>query len=259
MNTKKPKVCLVDYTKNPIELMCLAHLIMHNKAPDSIEELKKDPKKWLGMSVDEYYEKFLKLDGMPTFLEFANLTFKIENVSRNLTHQAVRHRIGMSYSQQSLRCVNLPEFASKGNYTMCEQGDKNFYHKQMLNIQEIYNEALKNKIPTQDSRGLLPMNIHTSIMMCGSFRAIKDMINKRLCLKTQSEFRSVAEQMKEHIKKIDKRLLFFIGAPCEVSNYKFCMMKAECENQYKEGKLTGTQNTNYCCPIYLSKFVNKAK
>jgi len=250
----KAKVSLISWTKNPIELMCWARRVMHHPVPSSLDKIISNPKKWLGMEIDDYVQQILLKDGMPTFLEYVSFVFKLENVSRALTHQLVRHRIGFSFSQQSMRCVNLPEFATNHNYTEPEQGNKKLYHKTMLEIQKLYNNALKNGIPTQDARGLLPMNIHTTITFCCSFRALKEMINKRLCLKTQKEFRDVAAQIVNLIKKIDKRLLLWIGMPCK---FGYCIMKGENEEQYRKNQLEGVQNTDKVCPIYLKKFISK--
>ncbi len=255
---KKAKISLINFTPHPIETMAMARRVMHSKIPDSIKEFKKNPKKWLDVSLDEYVEDTLLKDGMPTFLEYINLTFKLENVSRALQQQLTRHRIGFSYSIQSLRCVELPKFAEEYNYyNPYAVGTEEFinYHNCMFNIQENYKEALKNGASTQEARGLLPMNIYSTITFSCSLRALIGMINKRLCLKTQGEFRNIAALiMKEISKKLDKRILKWIGPPCKVQGY--CMMKGENEQQLKKNKLKGKQNTDHVCPLYL-KFLKK--
>jgi len=252
----KPKATLVNHTPNPIETMCWTRRVMHAPIPDTLEELKNNPKKWLGMPVNQYVKDVLFQDGMPTFLECVSLTFKLENVSRALQQQLTRHRIGFSYSIQSMRCIDLPNFADDGIYcNPFKEGTERYiaYHKKMLNIQEEYRQALKEGVPTQDARGLLPMNIHSTITFSCSLRAFIAMINKRLCLKTQGEFREVANLMvKEISKKMDKRILKWIGPPCKTQGY--CMMKGENEQQLKENKLTGRQNTEYVCPLYIELF-----
>jgi hypothetical protein len=71
----------------------------------------------------------------------------------------------------------------------------------MLLIQDTYNDALKNDVCIQDARGLLPTNIYTTITFSCTPRAFFGMINKRLCLKTQGEFREVAMLMQKEIYK----------------------------------------------------------
>lgn len=254
----KAKVKLISFTQDPLLLMCMVRRVMHSPIPDSLEELKQDPEKWLGCSLDEYIEDVLLKDGMPTFLEYVNLTFKLENVSRALQQQLTRHRIGFSYSIQSLRCVDLPNFASnKDYYNPYKEDEDNYksYHAKMLNIQESYREALQENTPIQDARGLLPMNIYSTITFSCSLRALVGMINKRLCLKTQGEFREVAELMKKEIsEKMDKRILKWIGLPCDFGK---CIMQGENEQQLKENKLTGKQNTDHVCHVYIQRFTKK--
>lgn len=249
----KPKVSLINYTPMPLQTMCYARRVMHNPVPDSLHEFNKNPKKFLDMDCDKYFNDVLLKDGMPTFLEYVLFTFKLENVSRSLQQQLTRHRIGFSFSIQSLRCVNLPKFAKNGNYTNpYDIKDKRHkaYHSMMLGVEKIYNNALKKEIATQDARGLLPMNIHSTITFSCTFRALIDMVNKRLCLKTQEEFRSVAEQIINCIKNIDKRLVVYFKTPCD---YGKCMMEGENFEQYKKGLLTGKQNTDHVCPKWVKK------
>ena len=250
---QNPKVVLVNWTQNPIETMCFARQAMLNKLPDTIEEIKQDPEKWLGMSVDDYVNKMLLPDGMPTFLEYISLTFKVENVSRAWTHQMVRHRIGFSYSQQSMRCVKAENFASNGMFHLPSTvEDKEKFVDNMLDIEKIYNEAIASGMSAQDARGLLPTNIYTSMTFSCSLRAFIGMINKRLCFMAQGEWKEVASQMvAEIINKIDPRITKWIGPPCK---FGYCIAKGDQEQKYLEGKITGKANTDYCCPLFIGKF-----
>lgn len=248
------KVSLINYTKKPIETMCYARRVMHSKVPDSLDELVWNPRAWLGTDFDTYVKEVLLQDGMPTFSEYVNFTFKLEGVSRALQQQLTRHRIGFSYSIQSLRCIDLPNFADEHQYynPFPENSSENRnYHSQMVAIQRLYRNALADGVPTQDARGLLPMNIYSTITFSCTFRALKDMLNKRLCLKTQDEFRIVADEIVKQLNEIDPRLLNWIGPPCR---YGKCMMKGENEEQFTAGKLEGKQNTDHCCPRFVKMF-----
>jgi thymidylate synthase (FAD) len=251
---RQPKACLINYTQDPIETMCYARRVMHSPVPDTLGELKAEPEKWLGSSIDDYVENILMKDGMPTFLEYVGVTFKLENVSRALQQQLTRHRVGFSYSIQSLRCVDLPNFADDMNYHnpfQEETKEFNSYHQKMLRVQDEYRQALEDGVPTQDARGLLPINIYSTITFSASLRALIGMMNKRLCIKTQGEFRDLAYKMQEQIKdKMDPRILNWIGMPCKFGR---CMMSGENEEQLRENKLEGKQNTDHVCPVYAEK------
>jgi len=50
-------------------------------------------------------------------LEFATFNFRIEGVSRALTHQLVRKRVGVAFCQESQRRI---EYGSRFNYIVPE-------------------------------------------------------------------------------------------------------------------------------------------
>src|SRR5829696_3961759 len=56
----------------------------------------------------EYLEN-IKKQGHGSVLEHANYSVLVEGVSRSLTHELVRHRAGMAYSQLSQRYVDESE------------------------------------------------------------------------------------------------------------------------------------------------------
>ena len=252
----KAKATLISSTPDAVPLMCWVRRAMHSKIPDSLEELKSNPKKWLGKSLDDYFNQILLQDGMPTFLEYVNTVWKLEGVSRALTHQLVRHRIGFAFSQQSMRCVRAESFAKDGNFHLPGTvKNKNLYTNCMKEVEKLYNQLLESGVSTQDARGILPTNVHTVITFSANLRALFGMLNKRLCYKTQGEFQQLAKQMVEQVGKIDKRLLKFVGPPCEVTGH--CIMKAENEEQLREGKLKGKQNTEQVCPRYMERKNNE--
>jgi len=254
--TKKAKVKLVNSTPKPVETMCWARRVMHAPVPDSIHHFNGfgNGENYLGMSVHEYFNKVLLKDRMPTFLEYVTVTFKLENVSRALQQQLTRHRIGFSYSIQSLRCVDIPNFAKDGAYYNPYKADSEkywIYQNYMEVIQVVYTNALSGDMPTQDARGLLPMNIHSTITFSCNLRALVGMVSKRLCNKTQGEFREVAAQIVTQVCELDNRLKSFFKRPCDQGK---CMMEGENQIQYDNKQLEGEQNTDHTCPIFVKKF-----
>lgn len=102
----------------------------------SIEELKDKV-------TPEDAEKFLKMIleiGHGSILEHSSITFGIEGVSRSLTHQLVRHRVGSSYSQKSQRYVSEGQFEYIIPKPIAKYDDlKADYIKCMERLQEEYN------------------------------------------------------------------------------------------------------------------------
>ena len=57
----------------------------------------------------------LRSKGHLSPFEHASFTFAIEGISRSLSHQLVRHRIGCSYSQASQRYIDMTKTEIENN------------------------------------------------------------------------------------------------------------------------------------------------
>lgn len=99
----KLNVKLISHTMNPELVIATAGKLCYS--PSDIEEL-------MNKQTPEMVERFVNMlvsIGHESPLEHAVFNFAIEGVSRNLTHQLVRHRIA-SFSQQSQRYVREGQF-----------------------------------------------------------------------------------------------------------------------------------------------------
>lgn len=145
----------------------------------------------------------LKTDPLsPHPFDRLRFSFLLLNVSRAFQQQLTRHRIDFSYSIQSLRMVNVGKFATNGAYTIprpfSEEQSKEQFCAMFQHVEDLYN-VLVEKMPTEDARGILPLNIHSPVSFSATFRAIHAMLKQRLCLSTQGEFRDVAQGIRDRI------------------------------------------------------------
>lgn len=185
-------VGLIFYTKDAKELIIFAKQTALERSVTELEDifnLSEEEK-------DEIMERVLTTISTP--LEFADYVFLISEVTRAFTHQLVRHRVGVSFSQQSMRVVDQKEF----NYMTPSNFSKNkdlqsIYNSTMHNINIGYEDLLKREARPQDARGILPTNIHTNILMKINLRALSDMLSVRLCYRVQGEFQDVAREMRK--------------------------------------------------------------
>ena len=144
--------------------------------------------------------------GHESVIEHASATFRISGVSRALTHQLVRHRIGFSYSQESQRYVNAENF----DYIMPESvalsslGFK--YRGMMHDSKRTYSELIKAGIPKEDARYILPNACTTEIVVTANFRALRNFFKLRCDKKAQWEIRELSNEMlkicKENVKYV---------------------------------------------------------
>lgn len=91
--------------------------------------------------IPEEAKRFLNMIlkiGHGSILEHSSITFGIEGISRSLSHQLVRHRIGCSYSQKSQRYVLEGDF----NYIVPQEIKNNsFAYERFIKSMEEINNA----------------------------------------------------------------------------------------------------------------------
>ena len=133
--------------------------------------------------------------GHESVIEHTSATFRISGVSRALTHQLVRHRIGFSYSQESQRYVNAEnfDFVVPESVDLSSLGFK--YLAIMCEIKELYEALIKSGIPKEDARYILPNACTTEIVVTANFRALRNFFKLRCDKKAQWEIRELANEM----------------------------------------------------------------
>ena len=170
--------------------------------------------------------------GHDSVLEHLPLTWVIEDVSRALTHQLVRHRIA-SYSQSSQRyCkINTNNTIIKEDITYVDKWYvvpksvfiNNFeddYCSLMDSIAELYNKMCENGVPNEDARMVLPNACFTSIIVSMNARSLVEQCSKRLCKRAQWEIRELYTRMVESIKDIYPHVWEKCVPPCKKDGCK---------------------------------------
>jgi thymidylate synthase (FAD) len=134
-----------EYLNDPDELNSGTKLI---KFSAQLCYMSFGPKRTWNKDARKYFDNILS-SGHGSVLEHANYTFLIYGVSRSLTHELVRHRAGLAYSQQSQRYVsgNLIRFVERKEYQLDEELHKLFEERidRVKKEYEIIYEKLKQK------------------------------------------------------------------------------------------------------------------
>ncbi|ABS33317.1 FAD-dependent thymidylate synthase [Clostridium botulinum] len=218
------KVKLLEYTPNAEKLIASAAKLCYSSS--GIENLQNNLDK-------EKVDKFLNMlmsYGHESPIEHVSFTFGIEGVSRSLTHQLVRHRIG-SYSQQSQRYVRLDQF----EYVIPpsvekDEEAKNIYIKTMKNCQKSYDDIasiLKEKYinnglrdidaekkAIEDARYVFPNACTSKIIVTMNARSLMNFFRHRCCNRAQWEIRELAEIMLFEVKDVAPTLFKYCGPGC---------------------------------------------
>jgi thymidylate synthase (FAD) len=178
-------------------------------------------------------EKIKKVTGYghASIIEHASFTFSIEDVSRAMTHQLVRHRIA-SYTQQSQRYVTYDTVAKYVTPPCIAKNEdaKKAFDDTLERISETYQKLLKAGIPKEDARFILPNAAKTNIIVTMNARELRHFFNLRCCARAQWEIREVAVEMLKQAKKAAPALFEDCGPTCV--ELGFCpegkMKSAEC-------------------------------
>ena len=159
---------------------------------------------------------------LKTPLGFLNAIYLVRDVSRALTHQLVRTRVGASFVQESLRFsvhdtvrVLLPERlvgeAQRAYRGGCEAA---VY---------AYQVVLHSGAAAEDARGLLPTNTLTSIFVGYSLQTLAHVYNQRMCCQAQhGEWQAMLDQMVSQVTARAPELEGFFTAPWEDPNTVSC-------------------------------------
>jgi len=160
-----------------------------------------------------YLANVLK-SGHGSVLEHVNMTFICRNVSRVFTHELVRHRAGMAYSQESLRYVRLDDLsfwmpdAAKNHPEVREKFEAviDFLENTQKELADIFgiqdsSDFTQKKHLTSMFRRLAPTGLGTSIMVSGNLRAWRHIIGMRTSPAAEEEIRIVSAQIAEICKR----------------------------------------------------------
>lgn len=128
-----------------------------------------------------------------SILEHATAAFYFSNVSRNFTHQLVRHR-HMSFAQQSFhytvatdRDVSLMPGLPTGAKELMEHAFRTSF--------QAYAELLRIGTPKEEARHVLPSGLSTRIVATANLREWVQFVQTRACSVNCFEIREVAEHV----------------------------------------------------------------
>lgn len=181
----EPKVYLLSATPDPLGAIAAACMMYEGKVCRDISKVTYDERMHYWQQVQKTHLK--------APLEFVDLHFMIEGVTRSFTHQMVRQRTAV-YAQESLR------FAVKGDFvdevplppSIRPGSDAAVaWRRAVLDAQEAYQRMVSNGVPAEDARGLLPHSITTRLNYKTNLRNLLDHAGNRLCTQAQFEWRAV--------------------------------------------------------------------
>jgi thymidylate synthase (FAD) len=157
-------------------------------------------------------------------LEQVVFWFAISGVSRSLSHQLVRHRIGISFEQQSQRYVRFKE--DQLDYVLPESwkraGLAEEFRAVVQHISEAYTKALQAGVPAEDARFVLPNAAPTNFQIMVNFAEMQHIGDLRLCVRAQWEIRKMVARMRLEIKRAIPELAAYVQPKCGENRLGYC-------------------------------------
>lgn len=134
-------------------------------------------------------------------LGHAFFSFYIDEITRNCSHEIVRHR-WFTFSEVSQRYVDAEEFWFPGHpsFKLLESRHKDELQQKFVDSKDSYREIVEylednrhtRKEARQAARHVLPGGTETKILMSGNLRAWRDFLAQRLAGGADLEIRAVA-------------------------------------------------------------------
>ena len=143
--------------------------------------------------------------GHGSVIEHFNMTVKI-TTDRGVSHQLVRHRL-MSVSQESTRYCNYSNDKHGNEISVVnpglKEGSEEFqvWKKAMEEAEEAYMTLIKQGVPTDIARSVLPTCTKTEIVLTANAREWRHIISIRKAKDAHPQIREVAEMLLEQCKE----------------------------------------------------------
>lgn len=150
-------------------------------------------------------------------LEHASATFYIDGVSRNFSHELIRHR-HLSFSEVSQRYVDPSEFPFiqppavmdqmivEQNVPLGDPGAGDLSNRIVrayrMMVEALAAKGLDRKQARQAARAILPGGLETKVLVSGNLRAWREVLQKRLSPAADREFQLVAKEILVKLKEI---------------------------------------------------------
>lgn len=192
------RVTLLDYTGcgscNPwyaADLLIFTKNTRIKMAPNGLREIARWP-------VEKKLEELAYMaNTIRSSWEFCDYVFLLEDVTRALTHQLVRHRTG-SYAQQTQQVLKIDASAVETPRGLSSQA-ADTWKGAVETMAFAYDEMLERGATIEQARGILPTNIKTNIVVKFDLRTLVDVFHQRISPRNLGEFRDIAVAMRDAV------------------------------------------------------------
>ena len=187
----EPKVELFQTTtQNPLQIIGKMAGICWNSPID-------DPEKNIARA------KSCIQSGHGRVMEFVNIELVLSGWSSRAVRELYTHIGGApTRLQESTRYVNCKKF----DYYTPSMSDeaKKVYDDTMEGIRKAYEALMDLGVSKEDAANILPLGMHTKVVLKCNLRMLENFMNQRLCSRAYTEMRAFARKLREELSKLDE-------------------------------------------------------
>ena len=217
------EVKLLDHSSDPVRSLYVAYRTAYSSlTPMQIVRRIEDERITREQMLD-FIEKRMQT-GHASPLEQVWFEFGISGVTRAFSHQFVRHRMGISFEQQSQRYVTykggefpytVPESVKRAN--LDDELEAEFGR-----LAALYDRLVQAGVPAEDARFVLPNATNTNFKITVNFDELLHIADLRLCTRAQWEFRKVVAMMRAEVMRSFPELARYIQPKCGEYRMGYC-------------------------------------
>jgi flavin-dependent thymidylate synthase len=184
----EPSVTLISMTANPLRVMAAATELYRGR-------VVRDPSEIDRLTATTWLTDMTRTT-LNAGLEFIDLHFLFEGVTRAFTHQLVRQRTAVFVQESQRFAVKTEagfEVAIPPTIEALAEDDPRRvrWAEAVTDVTHAYNGLVGAGIPAEDARSLLPTNITTKVHYKTNLRNLEDHAGMRLCSQAQAEWKKV--------------------------------------------------------------------
>ncbi len=221
--SRRIKVTMISHSPEPMRSLYMAYRTCYSALTPQQVITRIDDDRITEEQMRGFIEERLKT-GHASPLEQVYFEFGISGVSRAFSHQFVRHRVGISFEQQSQRYVTYK--GGRFPYTIPDTVAKAGLSEEMADlfgrVGELYEQMVAAGIPAEDARFLLPNATNTNFKITVNFQSLLHICDLRLCTRAQWEFRKVAALMRSEVMKVVPELGRYLQPKCGEHRLGYC-------------------------------------
>jgi len=211
------RVTLLNYTPNIFEDMFWFIMGSYGNEPNKRKQFNPTDEE-----IARVIEACLNHEAMPLALEIPKFTFIVHGIDRIITHQIVRNRIGVVYSQHCTGDNDVRHVDMLLPHRMMiaqteEEIDFRMRVKEWCRVgKRLYAEGIDiHGYSIQDMRHTMPQNIETYVKINCNYNMLLGFVGRRLCSNETWQMQRIAELMKEEVTKVYPLLGKYLMANCD--------------------------------------------